>query len=98
MGVELHDRATRGEVLTPEEEEQLASWYEQQDAAESQYLSQSQTESLLVELQDQVKSTLGQLTTVSQRIQQVAHENETLRQEISVLQRQVAQRYSMQLA
>ena len=64
MGVELHDRATRGEVLTPEEEEQLASWYEQQDAAESQYLSQSQTESLLVELQDQVRLTLGQLTTV----------------------------------
>lgn len=97
IGLELHDRATRGEVLTSEEEEQLASWYAQQDAAESQYLSQSQTESLLVELQDQVKSTLAQLTTVSQRIQQVAHENETLRQEISLLQQQVAQRYSMQV-
>lgn len=98
MGVELHDRAIQGEVLTPEEEEQLASWYAQQDALESQYLSQPQTEPLLVELQDQVKLTLSQLTTVSQRIQQVARENETLRREIVVLQRQVAQRYSLQLA
>lgn len=98
MGLELHDRVTRGKLLTSEEETQLASWCAQQDALESHYLSQPQVEPLLAELQGQVKLTLAQLTTVSQRIQQVARENETLRQEISVLQRQVAQRYSMQLA
>ncbi len=96
-GLELHDRATRGESLTPEEATQLTSWYAQQNVLESEYLSRPQLEPELGELKDQVNTTLEQLTVVSQRIQQVARENETLRQEIALLQRRVAQRYSLQL-
>jgi cation transport ATPase len=40
----LHDRATRGQDLPPEEEEQLAAWYAAQDRAEMAELGLSASE------------------------------------------------------
>lgn len=34
VAMQLHDRATRGETLSPEEQVQLAEWYSRQDALE----------------------------------------------------------------
>ncbi|MEW5987041.1 MAG: hypothetical protein AB1791_10445 [Chloroflexota bacterium] len=92
----LHDRATRGEALSAEEQAQLEAWYALQDSTESQELDAVGHKGTLVTLQAQVEVALTQLLTVSRRIQQVASENEALRREVAVLRRQLAQRPSLQ--
>jgi hypothetical protein len=90
LGMELHDRFTRDQPLTPEEVSLLEAWYAQQDAAEFVQLNlPSGALPNLVSLQHQVDMTLGQLTSVTQRIQQVSGENDELRREIAVLQQQL---------
>ena len=39
LGQDLHDRATRGEQLSPENQMQLEAWYAAQDRAEMETLS-----------------------------------------------------------
>jgi hypothetical protein len=46
----------------------------------------------LTELHARVEAAVGELTAVTQRIQILSAENEGLRREIGVLQKQVAQR------
>ncbi len=95
---ELHDRLSRGETLLAEEQKQLENWYASQDAAESKILGLATSEKTAASLQAQVDATLTQLITVTQRIQAVASENETLRREIATLRRQLVQRLGTQPA
>ena len=88
----LHDRFSRGDTLSMEEQKQLHDWYASQDTAESKMLGLSTGEKTIVSLQAQVDAALTQLMTVTKRIQEVASENETLRHEIAVLRRQLVQR------
>lgn len=94
----LHDRFSRGETLSAEEQEQLQDWYASQDTAESRTLGLSASEKTVASLQSQVDAALAQLMTVTKRIQEVASENETLRHEIAVLRRQLMQRLGAQPA
>jgi hypothetical protein len=89
LGMQLHDRWTRGQELTAEEQAQLEAWYQQRDTVEAQQLNQVFTTAGIPGLQAQVEMTLTQLGTVIQRIQQVTAENEGLRQEISALRQQL---------
>lgn len=94
----LHDRFSRGETLSAEEQKQLHDWYASQDTAESKMLGLTTSEKTVVSLQAQVDAALAQLMTVTKRIQEVASENETLRHEIAVLRRQLMQRLGTQPA
>ncbi len=89
LGMQLHDRATRGEALAAEEQSQLEQWYASQDAMESDLLQHTSAKLDVSELWTQVEAALAQLTTVTQRIQQITMENEVLRREIAVLQQQL---------
>lgn len=89
-GKQLHDRASRGEILTTAEQAQLTAWYAAQDAAEADLLHQPAVETDLETLQRQVDTASAQLTAVTGRIQQVTAENNTLRQEIMRLRQQLA--------
>lgn len=91
-GKQLHDKASRGESLTAEEQAQLTAWYVAQDAAEADLLPQPAVEVDLEALQRQVDAASTQLTAVTERIQQVAAENNDLRQEIIRLRQQLASR------
>jgi len=83
LGMHLHDRSTRGESLTPEETLILETWYAQQDAIEhEQLIPQTASTANLAALQIQIETSLSQLTSVTQRIQQIASENDTLRQRV----------------
>jgi len=90
VGKQLHDKATRGESLSPEERTQLENWYALQDNAESKELGLSATEKTLTTLQGQVDAALAQLVVVTKRIQEIAIENEALRREVASLRRQLA--------
>jgi len=86
----LHDKATRGEVLSPEEQTQLEQWYTLQDRTESHTLSLAMRDDTFAALQTQLAAAVSQLTTVTQRIQDVVTENDALRHDIIVLRRQLA--------
>jgi hypothetical protein len=80
---QLHDKATRGASLTGEEQAQLEAWYAEQDQAESEGLGLTHVSPRLAPLQAQVE------TTLTQRIQELTAQNETLRREIAALQHQL---------
>lgn len=94
----LHDRFSRGEALSVEEQVRLENWYASQDTAESKMLGLTTGEKTVASLQAQVDAALTQLTTVAKRIQDVASENDTLRREIAALRRQLMQRLGAQPA
>src|SRR2546426_5260946 len=85
----LHDRATRGEVLSPAEIKDLQELYVRQDQEETTALAAAGNPSL-TELQAQVQIGLTQILTVTKHIQFLASENDKLRQENSALQKQLA--------
>jgi predicted nucleic acid-binding Zn-ribbon protein len=89
LGLQLHDRWTKAEVLTAEEQAQLQVWYEQQDAEEAKQLNPFSTTVETSGLHGQVDMALTQLTTVIQQVRQVISENEELRREISALQQRL---------
>ena len=92
----LHDRATRGERLSAQEQATLDAWYAQQDQLESQLLQASVRSSTLADLHAQVTVATAQLTTVTQHIRDVLAQNDKLRQEITLLQHQLAQQLAGQ--
>jgi hypothetical protein len=90
LGMQLHDRETTGEPLTNQEKEQLEDWYVQKDAAETAMLKAAQM-SLpnLVFMQDRINTAISQLTVSVQQLQQITHENKSLREEIEGIKQQL---------
>ena len=95
---QLHDRATRGELLSAEERALLDQWYARQDREESAALAATVPPASAAALQAQVDAALAQLVTATQRIQTLAAENEAVRKEIADLQRQLARKPAVQSA
>lgn len=91
-GRELHDKATKGEKLSEEEKLQLENWYAQQDTMELEALQQATQEGSLVGLQSQIEAALAQLVKLTGRIQEIASENEKIRNENAALLHQLSQR------
>ena len=89
LGMQLHDRYTQGETLTVDEQAHLEEWYHQKDDLEAQQLNQIFTNPGTVDLQAQVEMALTHLGVAIQRVQQIATENNKLRQEISALRQQL---------
>ncbi len=98
LGRSLHDRATRGAVLSAEEQAQLDEWYAQLDQEEAALLSGNRPAPGLASLQAQVDAAVAQLVTTTQRIQTMTAENEAVRQEIAALQRRLTQKPTAQPA
>jgi hypothetical protein len=94
LGKQLHDRATRDEELSAEEQAQLEEWYATQDRAEAEALGLTVKETAITTLQAQIDSALTQVATVTKRIHEIASENEVLRRETAALRRQLAHRLS----
>jgi SMC interacting uncharacterized protein involved in chromosome segregation len=100
-GRNLHDRLTRGEPLSSEEQSLLEEWYALQDDAERQLLGLSgiPDESNITTIQTQVDAALAQLAAMTARIQEIASENTALKQEISELRHQLThQNFAMPAA
>src|SRR5206468_11907220 len=89
LGQSLHDRATRGLPLTSEEQAQLQQWYRRQDGEEADILAQAPAPEDLAKLRQQVDTAVAQLLGATQRVQKLVGENDTLKQVIITLQRQL---------
>ena len=82
IGIELHQRHFKGELLSAEEELQLKTWYAQEDEAESLMLEmKNPAKNTIEQLREQINSILNQLTQVTQNIQLVAKENGKIRKD-----------------
>ena len=88
----LHDRATRGEQLTADERSQLEAWYLRQDQAENEMLRPTTPTGSTAQLHEQVTAAAAQLEAISQQIRATLAENEHIRHEIALLQRQLSLR------
>jgi hypothetical protein len=95
---ELHDKATRGVLLSVEEQSQLEHWYALQDQAESDALAQVSPPPAKAVLRTQVDAAVAQLAAVTHRIQAAAAENEAVRRENDALRQRLAQRPTTQPA
>ncbi len=89
---QLHDKATRGELLSESEQLELDAWYAAQDSAESQLLAETAPSQSLAALQADVQVAVTQLRAATLRIQLLSAQNEAIRQEVTTLQRQLVQR------
>src|SRR5688500_2144844 len=87
IGQKLHDRATRGQTLTSEEQELLRRWHAHHDQEEMTQLNAAPVPSRLADLQSQLRQATAQVVTHAQRIETLTAENAQLRQEIASLQR-----------
>jgi hypothetical protein len=87
IGQKLHDRATRGETLSTEEQGLLQRWYAYHDQEEMAQLNAVPAPSRLADLQARVQQATAQVVVQAQRIEALTAENAQLRQEIASLQR-----------
>src|SRR5262245_42009368 len=94
VGQQLHDRATRGLPLSPEEQANLYAWYAQLDEEEGKRLPKPGRPERLAALREQVRATLSEVITVAQQIQAVHKENDALRKEIADLHERLARKAS----
>ena len=97
LAKQLHNRVTRGELLSTEEQTLLANWYDLQDNAESDAFGLTEDNTSLIALQTQVEIALTQLTVATKRIQETASENEALKREIARLRQQLVYQPTAQL-
>jgi hypothetical protein len=94
----LHDRDTRGAALSADEREALEGWISAQDQAEAKLLSPKSVEPSLADLRSQVESALEQVDEVTSAIRRLFSENDSLRDENSVLRRRLEARAASQPA
>lgn len=83
----LHDRATRGATLSPDEEAALAAWYREHDRLEQAALEGSRSDERLTVLREQLAAALAGLAVAGDRVRMVAERNEALRRENDALKR-----------
>src|SRR5688500_18943608 len=88
-GQALHDKATRGEYLTSEEQRELEERYVQEDGIEAVVLDVTARDEVDTALQRQIDASLDQLQIVTRQIQEVSIENDAVRREIVELQQRL---------
>lgn len=89
---ELHDRVTRGEALSPDEQARLDQWYQMLDREEEAMLAGAGRTDTITDLRARLDVALAQLQITTQRVRSLVAENEAIRREIAVLQQRLAQR------
>lgn len=92
IGQELHNKATRGVALTPEEQGLLDAWYARHDVEEMALLARAEIPDDLEALRVKVKAGMARLVSMAERIQKQAAGNEVLRRELADFKHQLALR------
>ncbi len=92
VGKQLHDKATRGKTLTFKEHKLLERWYDEQDKAESKSLYLSVDVESEQTLQRQIELTLIKIESATDQIHKLANENQSLRNDITRIHRQLSEK------
>ncbi len=88
---QIHDKATRNEPLTAEEETELAARYAHLDQEEAALLNSSSHTSFTTEtLRAEIEKALTHLQTTAEQVREQIHENEVLRRDIGALTQKLA--------
>lgn len=98
LGQKLHDRATRGESLSAEEQDVLRHWYALHDQEEMAQLSAAPAPSQLADLQLRIQQATAQVVVQAQHLEALTAENTQLRLEIAALQRLLSAKLAEQPA
>ncbi len=88
----LHDRATRGEVLSIAEQRELDRWYEAQDAAEARLLEGVGSHDARSSIKAEIGDLLTRITETTSHIRTLTTENDDLRRQISDLRSRLGRR------
>jgi hypothetical protein len=89
-GKALHDRATRGLSLTPDEQRVLDEWYADRDAQEEASIGRVGTRPDLDAVREQVDEAMSRVLIAGQRLQELITETDRLRSEIANLEQRLA--------
>ena len=95
LGQQLHDRATRGGVLSADERAQLEAWYDEMDHAEMARLNLAARTKNFDFLQAEIDAAQAQILVTVKRIQKTEKENDALRREITALEDLLAQKNAL---
>ncbi|MEJ5312493.1 MAG: hypothetical protein WHX52_22230 [Anaerolineae bacterium] len=98
LGKQLHNRVTRGETLSEEEQAQLEAWYDKQDREETLMLQRDAPAENQDSLQADIDRILYRIGNTARQIQNISQQNEVLREEIMRFRRQLAQQATVQFA
>jgi hypothetical protein len=90
VGQALHDRATRGEALSPDESARLSEWYDQMDGEEARSLTPTNPDALLDQLRAEVQSARARLSILHEEERKLRSATESLRLRGEELERQLA--------
>ncbi len=88
--LKLHDRATRGEALSPDEQVLLDQWYAAQDRAPSELPGLDAVDEALADVQAEIAALLENCASLTQRIRELSQSNDIQRQ-TALLTKQVTQ-------
>lgn len=77
----LHERATRGETLSADEQARLNAWDAAEDKLESEAFGQHPTSDFADDLREKIAEALARLSVATQQAQNLTAQNEVLRQE-----------------
>ncbi len=96
-GQELHCRSVQNQPLTPEERTELEAWYAKMDADEAKILSVAPSSNVeqVVELRQKIDEMLSKISVAAERLRKLDRDNETLRQEIAVLEQRASQKFAI---
>ncbi len=79
IGLQLHDKFTRGLVLSAAEKQTLEAWYAQKDATERNGVTRASAESLTDSaLQQVIAEAHKRLVYLTERLQTIEEENEQI--------------------
>ena len=92
LAQQLHDRATRGMTLSPEEQHVLDAWYAAEDEAEQTLLAASGVDSNHAELRVSIRSLMERVLAEAQHTQTLLMQNDLLRRQIDELKQQLIRR------
>lgn len=89
---QLHDRATRGETLSPAEQMVLQNWYDELDREEDLLINKNTNDSDVEGLREQLGELLTELARTASENERIARQNEIIRRENEKLRQTVESR------
>ncbi len=90
LGKSLHDRATRGDSLSNDEQMLLDVWYMAEDDAERDLLQNAEVIPDVGQLRSDIAATLARVVEEAQQVKTLLVQNEMLYREVKELKRQVS--------